>query len=97
MDENNNTMGQMGTDQKKGSGALVGSVIIVIIIIIAGIYVFKNAKTQQTEDVDTINDSVVNDLDTQGDGDELVDIESDLNATNLDEVVPGVETEVSSK
>ena len=89
MEEMNNTTGQTGADPKKGSGALVGSIIIVIIIIIAGIYMLKNTKLQNNiEEINTQTDSVVNELNTQGTSDELSDIEGDLSATNLDNVVP---------
>lgn len=89
----NNTMmngGEMD-GKKKGSGALVGSIIIIIIIIIGGIYMFKNAKTQNTDTV--ITDELASELDTQSEGDNLADIEADINATNLDEVVPATGTE----
>lgn len=83
----NNTMG----DEKKGSGALVGSVIIILIIIIGGIYMLKNAKVQN-EEVNMINtDYVVEDLDNQSDSDELADIDADLDATNLEDVVPAID------
>lgn len=88
MEEMNNTMmdgGQMG-GKKKGSGALVGSIIIIIIIIIGGIYMFKNAKMKNAETMTT--DEVAGELDMQSEGDDLADIEADINATNLEGVVP---------
>lgn len=92
----NNTMGQMGGDDKKGSGALVGSVIIILIIIIGGIYMFRNAKVQNVEQNMT-TDTVVEDLGTQTEGDDLTDIEADLNATDLDNVIPSTEAGVEAQ
>jgi len=49
----------------------------------------KNTKLQNNiEEINTQTDSVVNELNTQGTSDELSDIEGDLSATNLDNVVP---------
>ena len=96
MEEMNNTMDQMGGGEKKGSGALVGSVIIILIIIIGGIYMFRNAKVQNVEQNMT-TDTVVEDLGTQTEGDDLTDIEADLNATDLDNVIPSTEAGVEAQ
>lgn len=97
MEENNNSMDQMGGgqqmggSQKKGSGALVGSIIIIIIIIIGGIYMFRNA--QEKNEGAMMNDEVVGELGNMEEGDAMEGIESDLENTNLDEVVPSTDEE----
>lgn len=89
------TGGQMG-GQKKGNGTLFGSIIIIIIIIIAGIYMFKNAKIDEAGDT-MMQDEVSSELNEQGEGDTLGEIEGDLENTNLEEVVPATTTEEASQ
>jgi len=80
MDENMNS-------QKDSKGALIGSIIVVILLIIGGIYMFKNTKVDYDDNTNT-PDEVVVDLNDQGTSTDLDAISEDLNNTNLDNLVP---------
>lgn len=86
--EPNTTMDQ--TINKKSHGALIGSIIIVIILIIGGIYVFKMTKKnyEAQQDIQAVQDlqakdGVVQDLQEQSSSDDLDSIDSDLNTTDF--------------
>ena len=67
--------------EDKPFGPLVGIVIIVIILILGGLYFWG----QRTGDgVISDQDTVVEALETQSLSDEIVDIEADLDATDLE-------------
>ena len=78
----------MGSEPKS-HGALVGSIIIVLILIVGGIYYYKSAKMQVAKDqadatvVSEQADAQVQTLSTQGTSDNIADIEADLNATDV--------------
>lgn len=78
--------------QKSSHGALIGSIVIVIILVIGGIYLFKSAKmdyeARQKAASQLYEDEVANSLSNQNSSDEVSDIESDLNSTNLDNLTP---------
>ncbi|MFT5179885.1 MAG: hypothetical protein ACI9GH_000254 [Candidatus Paceibacteria bacterium] len=76
-------------DEKEGSvGPVVASVIIIILIIIGGLYFWGSVLKEQgyspEEYIDVNEDSQIKDLTTQSSSDEISDIESDLNGTDLD-------------
>ncbi len=87
--EPNTTMDQ--ATNKKSHGALIGSIIIVVILIIGGIYVFKMTKKsyEAQQDIQAVQDlqaedEVVQNLQEQSSSDDLDSIDSDLNATEFD-------------
>ncbi len=59
----------------KNSGALIGAVIIIIILILGGIYLSKNKAGEQIQEQEKMEEKA-NTLSTS---DELGDIEADLN------------------
>lgn len=95
---NPNQMPPMSTQpEKKSVGPLVAVVVILALIIIAGLYFFKQRVDQPTyvpiEQTDVITES----LKQQGTTDDLSSIEADLNATdlnNLDQGAAAIEAEL---
>lgn len=90
-----------GDTKPHGQGALIGSIIIIAIIIIGAFYVIKNTqppqKNIQEEMGVTQNDAVVDTetyLESQSSvsaSDELSDIGSDIDATDINSVDYGVD------
>lgn len=86
--EPNTTMDQ--ATNKKSHGALIGSIIIVVILIIGGMYVFKVTKNNYQAQLDRqaleqlqAKDMVVQSFQSQSSSDDLDAINTDLNATDL--------------
>src|SRR3989344_3245973 len=83
--------------QEEGSvGALIGSIIVVAVIVIGGIYFWmtRSGETPSTE-TSPLGQTVPPDQETaallnQGTSDEISDIENDLNATNLNNLDAGM-------
>lgn len=70
-------------------GALIGSIIIVVLIIGVGAYMFLNRPVVDDVSPDEIlnaEDNSLDSLDSQSESDELTDIEADVNDTNLDDL-----------
>ncbi|MFA6397450.1 MAG: hypothetical protein WDK96_01200 [Candidatus Paceibacterota bacterium] len=72
--------------ESKSHGALIGSIIVVVILIIGGIYFWNTDVKQalQEKQLNQQDEQLVQQLNTQGTSDELADIEKDLNDTQLD-------------
>lgn len=62
---------------KKSNGALIGSIIVIIILIVGGIYVFK-MNIQKAKNTQKANEQI-NTANVLSSSDETVDIEADLN------------------
>lgn len=62
---------------KKSNGALIGSIIVIIILVVGGIYVFK-MNIQKAKDIQKANEQI-NTANVLSSSDETVDIEADLN------------------
>jgi multidrug resistance efflux pump len=85
------TMGSM-EGEKKSSGAMVGLVVIIIILVVGVLYVWKASK--DTSDVIPVEDTPVADIAPEVSADienldaDLSDLDADLNLDdlNLDEV-----------
>lgn len=87
---------QINEKQTKSVGAIIGIVIIIVIIIFGGLYYWgaqiSNQKTQSDqqgttptpEEIGNKPDAALEQLQTQNASDEVADIETDLNATDLD-------------
>lgn len=79
-------------EAKEGNGALIGTIIVILVIILGGIYVLFLKPEATTPNNIEINgglnseDSVVNELSQQGESAELSEIEADLNSTNLEDL-----------
>lgn len=79
----------MGSEPKS-HGALIGSIIIVAILIIGGVYYFNSAKMQiaeermRAEQAALEAEAQADELRQQSDSDNVADIEADLNATDVD-------------
>lgn len=81
--------------QKESHGALIGSIIIVIVLLVGGAFLIratklnyeqaqKNAELQNQ--IDNPTDSATEALQTQGSTDDVDSIEADLNNTQLDAI-----------
>ncbi len=88
---------QNNTSGKGTLGPIVGTIIIVILLIIGGIYFLNTAfnKNKEADKLPTIQsggetDAVVNQLETQGTSDKVTDIEADLNTTDLKSLDSGL-------
>ena len=76
----------MGEPKKGGVGALIGSIIVILILVLGALY-FWGGKLQQEEGELNFDESAAVNA-VAGASDELSDIEADLNAgdaLNLDE------------
>ncbi|MFA5987065.1 MAG: hypothetical protein WC797_00210 [Candidatus Paceibacterota bacterium] len=78
-------------EQKSNPGALIASIVIVIILVIGGYYSIKNKGL--TPDVLPELDGVTSGLSTQSDSTELQDIEKDLQNTNIDAISADIQEE----
>ena len=87
---------QMPEEHKSSAGPIIGSIIIVLIIVLGGLYLYGDKvglpsnqdQMQNTEEItaDQISaqvDTVAEELNTQGTTDAIDEIESDLSATDL--------------
>ena len=91
--------------QTNSTGAIIGSIIIIIILIIGGLYLWgKQIVEKETqvsitpEQILSETDPVLDSLKNQGVSDKITDIEADLNATdlnNLDKELQNINTELN--
>jgi hypothetical protein len=87
MDQNSTT--------KSNHGALIGSIVIIIILIIGGIYVVNNAKDAKYNNdamqEQTLDDSAYQESQSmQSNSDDVSSIEADVEATNIDSLDEGL-------
>jgi hypothetical protein len=105
MDEQNQEYRSTGTSQgtpapeKKQTGSIIGSIIVVIVILIGGLYFW--GTTNKTDTIDPtidpetgepVQDIIGDALREQGTADDLDTIESDLNATDINSIDADVES-----
>ena len=73
------------TPDQETKGPLVGIVIIIILLIIGGVYLWQSRTAPETiPQTSTSTDQVVEQLGQQSTSTDLADIEADVNATDLD-------------
>ncbi|MBI1974421.1 MAG: hypothetical protein HYS51_01000 [Candidatus Zambryskibacteria bacterium] len=88
MDEQNTNMNQ---PSGSSSGPIVGIIIILIVIILAGLY-FWGQRGSMPNDTNAENTEVSTEsISTQSDSDDAASIENDLNNTDLE-----VDTEINA-
>jgi len=81
-----------GHDEEKSAGPIVGSVIIIVILIVGGLYFWGKRLTEAdptlqgptAEEIANQEDPLLDSLQTQSTSDALTDIEEDLLDTNLE-------------
>ena len=66
---------------KKSNGALLGSIVIIVILVIGGVYLFKKASVERVAPTTTAD---VNDILAPTDMTSPTKIEGDLNSIDLD-------------
>ena len=83
-------------EKNKSSGALIGTIIVLIVIILGGIYLwstriqpaveqkFSPTEAEQTVQATADTNATVEQLAVQSPSDDTASIASDLNATNID-------------
>lgn len=81
--------------EEKSVGALIGSIIVVAVIVIGGIYFWMTRSGETPTATSPLGQTVTPDQETaallnQGTSDEISDIEKDLNATNLNNLDAGM-------
>lgn len=101
----NEPVPEIEAPQTKSTGAIIGSIIIIIILIIGGLYLWgkqiteKEAQSSITpEQILSETDPALDLLKTQGISDKITDIEADLNATdlnNLDKELQNIDVELN--
>lgn len=82
----------MSSEKHRSMGPVIGSIIIIAVIVIGGLYLYGQqvVKTEQeamtAEEIDAMEDQELQDLQTVSDSDDLDSIETDLNANSFNEV-----------
>lgn len=83
--------------EEKSMGALIGSIIVIAVIVIGGIYFWmtRNGESPVPGETPPLGQTVAPDQETaallnQGTSSEISDIEKDLNATNFDNLDAGM-------
>lgn len=85
--------------EEKSMGALVGSIIVIAVIVIGGVYFWMTRSGESTTptpiETPPLGQTVTPDQETaallnQGTSNEIPDIEKDLNATNLNNLDAGM-------
>ncbi|KKT74896.1 MAG: hypothetical protein UX21_C0048G0004 [Microgenomates group bacterium GW2011_GWC2_45_8] len=75
------------TSENRPAGPVIGAVIIILILVVGALYFWGaklNKEANQTpEDILNAEDQTLNQLQTQSTSTEIGDIETDLNATDL--------------
>jgi uncharacterized protein HemX len=92
----NNTDPTTESPETQSRGALAGTIIVIIVLIIGGIYFLFNRTSPQKQ---SSEDKTTSELLTQGTSSDLQSIEADLSATNLDKLgqeLLDIETEVGA-
>ena len=75
--------------EKKSAGPLVGIIIIVVLIVLAGFYFWGSLlgdRNMTAEEIASEPDSALVELEEQSASDEVIDIEIDLDSTQLDDL-----------
>nr|QBM02320.1 hypothetical protein [uncultured archaeon] len=75
-------------------GPIIGIIIVVIVLIIGALY-FWGEKLNKANDLPQ-GDTMVNNLKSQQNSDEVSSIEADLKATNLDDIDADLKAEAAS-
>lgn len=86
------------TSEREGKGPVVGIVVIIILLILGGVYLWQSKSPVETpvDETATTTDQMINDLSTQGTSTDETGIEADVNATNLNGLDSGM-TEVEGE
>jgi hypothetical protein len=85
MEPNNTTDTSNTVVHKEGSvGPVIGTIIILAVILLGGLYFWGNRNNQTDINSDAETDAQVQQIETQGNSDDLNSIDSDLNNTNYD-------------
>lgn len=82
----------MGEEHKSSVGPIVGSIIVVLVIVLGGLYLYGSQFRQEAApeegpaaaDINALPDEAAASLQSQGATDSLSEIEADLGATNVD-------------
>lgn len=84
----------MSTNYKKGnSGALVASIVVVLVLLVLGFYsVKKRPLKPEGLEGQQQSDEILNALNAQSDSTEINDIENDALNTNLDDLNKDLDT-----
>jgi len=87
----NKAVPEIEPPKTKSTGAIVGSIIIIVILVIGGLYLWgkqitkvENQQATTPEQILSEPDQALDSLKNQSTSDEIKSIETDLNATNLD-------------
>ncbi len=85
-----NQMPPIGNDEHKSStGPIIGSIIVVLIVVLGGLYLYgqqlgQNEAVVPPQETSTTNETSLASIEQQGSSDDLGEINADLNSTDLD-------------
>jgi len=98
-------VGAETTTQGKSMGAVIGSIIIIVILVVGGLYLWgKQIVQKEAQEATTADkilaepDPIIDSFKKQGASDKVSDIEKDINSTelnNLDKEIQNINTELS--
>ena len=81
----------MPQEEKSGIGATIGAIIVIVIIVLGGLYVWGGKLLQNGDSPATTEDSQMTDLSSQNPSDEVSDISKDLEAVDLNKLDSGID------
>ncbi len=85
MEPNNTTETTNAVVHKEGSvGPVIGTIIILAVILLGGLYFWSNRNDLDDVGTDQNINAEVQNIESQGNSDDLNSIEGDLNNTNYD-------------
>jgi len=76
-----------GSPHKKPLGPVIGIIVIIVLVIFGGLYLWGGILSQKAmtpEEILNEEDTQLTELQTQGTSDEVADIEADLGTTDLE-------------
>ena len=102
MDNIGNNLGTPNmTPDKETKGPMVGIIIIIILLVVGGIYLWQSRTSPEVINItSTSTDPATQQLGTQSTSVNLEDIEGDINATNLNDLaaeLDDIETELNTQ
>lgn len=86
-------MGTPMPEEKKPAGAIISIIVIVLVIALGAYYFLKQVPLSEEGALtpsETQSDASISNLSTQGTSSDIVDIQKDLDATNLNNLDSGL-------
>ena len=81
----------MPQEEKSGVGAIIGAIIVIVIIVLGGLYVWGGKLLQNADSPAMTEDAQTDSLSSQSSSDEVSDISKDLEAVDLNSLDAGID------